>query len=135
MPAMPMARPTSDSFRAGASLVPSPVTATMSPRFFSSCTNVNLSWGELRASTCSATPLSQPHTEIPIVPGVITISYLCLYVSVVCSNKQSWKERALLICVEAALKLPLPEDIRILIQPLCGGQGVARHAARCISAF
>ena len=52
MPAMPIARPTSDSFKAGASFVPSPVTATMSPRFFSSCTSVNLSWGELRASTC-----------------------------------------------------------------------------------
>ena len=50
---MPMARPTSDSLSAGASLVPSPVTATMSPRFFSICTSVNLSCGLLRASTCA----------------------------------------------------------------------------------
>ena len=53
VPAMPMARPTSDSLRAGASLVPSPVTATTSPCFFNSFTKSNLSFGELRASTYS----------------------------------------------------------------------------------
>lgn len=52
-PAMPMARPTSDSLSAGASLVPSPVTATISPSFFSSFTSTYLSCGELRASTCA----------------------------------------------------------------------------------
>ena len=52
-PAMPMARPTSDSLSAGASLVPSPVTATIWPSSFSSCTSSYLSLGELRASTCA----------------------------------------------------------------------------------
>jgi hypothetical protein len=52
VPAMPMARPTSLSFRAGASLVPSPVTATTSPPSFSSLTSVSLSSGEERARTC-----------------------------------------------------------------------------------
>mmetsp|Transcript_4769 Transcript_4769/g.13710 ORF Transcript_4769/g.13710 Transcript_4769/m.13710 type:complete len:201 (+) Transcript_4769:2414-3016(+) len=51
VPAIPMARPTSDSFRAGASLVPSPVTATTSPISFSRCTSLNLSAGLLRART------------------------------------------------------------------------------------
>jgi hypothetical protein len=50
---MPMARPTSLSLSAGASLVPSPVTATTSPSFFSVCTSTYLSRGEERASTCS----------------------------------------------------------------------------------
>jgi hypothetical protein len=51
-PAMPMARPTSDSLRAGASLVPSPVTATTSPCLLSSDTSTSLSSGEERARTC-----------------------------------------------------------------------------------
>jgi len=51
VPAMPMARPTSDSFRAGASLVPSPVTATISPMPFSVRTRTSLSAGEERART------------------------------------------------------------------------------------
>ena len=46
-----MARPTSLSLSAGASLVPSPVTATTSPCCFSSDTSVSLSSGEERAST------------------------------------------------------------------------------------
>ena len=50
-PAMPMARPTSDSRSAGASFVPSPVTATTSPSSFSSLTRVSLSSGDERAST------------------------------------------------------------------------------------
>lgn len=54
-PAMPIARPTSDSFSAGASLVPSPVTATTSPILFSVCTSRYLSCGDDRASTCSGT--------------------------------------------------------------------------------
>ena len=52
-PAMPMARPTSDSLSAGASLVPSPVTATTSPSRFSVCTKMYLSRGLERASTCT----------------------------------------------------------------------------------
>mmetsp|Transcript_27870 Transcript_27870/g.61129 ORF Transcript_27870/g.61129 Transcript_27870/m.61129 type:complete len:322 (-) Transcript_27870:1572-2537(-) len=53
VPAMPMARPTSLSLRAGASLVPSPVTATTSPCCFSMLTRVSLSSGEERARTLS----------------------------------------------------------------------------------
>mmetsp|Transcript_120992 Transcript_120992/g.210475 ORF Transcript_120992/g.210475 Transcript_120992/m.210475 type:complete len:256 (+) Transcript_120992:2026-2793(+) len=48
-----MANPTSDSFRAGASFVPSPVTATMSPRFIRQATSTSLSVGLLRARTRS----------------------------------------------------------------------------------
>lgn len=50
-----MARPTSDSLSAGASLVPSPVTATTSPSSRSMLTSVCLSVGEDRASTCTRT--------------------------------------------------------------------------------
>mmetsp|Transcript_67068 Transcript_67068/g.112530 ORF Transcript_67068/g.112530 Transcript_67068/m.112530 type:complete len:442 (+) Transcript_67068:901-2226(+) len=48
-----IAKPTSAIFRAGASLVPSPVTATMSPSCIRQATSTNLSVGLLRASTRS----------------------------------------------------------------------------------
>ena len=53
VPAMPIARPMSASCSAGASLVPSPVTATISPISRSSDTSVCLSVGLLRAITRS----------------------------------------------------------------------------------
>mmetsp|Transcript_8941 Transcript_8941/g.29392 ORF Transcript_8941/g.29392 Transcript_8941/m.29392 type:complete len:331 (-) Transcript_8941:2057-3049(-) len=53
VPERPIERPTSDSERAGASFVPSPVTATTSPRFLSARTSSYLSCGVERASTCS----------------------------------------------------------------------------------
>mmetsp|Transcript_4290 Transcript_4290/g.13726 ORF Transcript_4290/g.13726 Transcript_4290/m.13726 type:complete len:386 (-) Transcript_4290:3342-4499(-) len=59
VPAIPMANPTSASLRAGASLVPSPVTATTSPISCSAPTRVCLSLGCERASTCSWTTLSR----------------------------------------------------------------------------
>mmetsp|Transcript_27257 Transcript_27257/g.64984 ORF Transcript_27257/g.64984 Transcript_27257/m.64984 type:complete len:264 (-) Transcript_27257:1905-2696(-) len=51
VPAMPMERPTSASLRAGASLVPSPVTATTSPISLRRFTSVSLSCGLHRAIT------------------------------------------------------------------------------------
>jgi hypothetical protein len=51
VPAMPIAKPTSLSLSAGASFVPSPVTATTSPWCFSRLTSVSLSSGDERAST------------------------------------------------------------------------------------
>mmetsp|Transcript_18343 Transcript_18343/g.31391 ORF Transcript_18343/g.31391 Transcript_18343/m.31391 type:complete len:321 (+) Transcript_18343:849-1811(+) len=51
VPAMPMARPTSEALSAAASFVPSPVTATTSPRERSALTSVRLSSGEDRANT------------------------------------------------------------------------------------
>ncbi|KAH3664530.1 hypothetical protein OGATHE_003345 [Ogataea polymorpha] len=53
VPAIPMEKPTSASFNAGASLVPSPVTATTSPCFLKVSTNIRLSSGLDRASTQS----------------------------------------------------------------------------------
>mmetsp|Transcript_18681 Transcript_18681/g.30696 ORF Transcript_18681/g.30696 Transcript_18681/m.30696 type:complete len:341 (+) Transcript_18681:1074-2096(+) len=53
VPEMFIASPTSASFKAGASFVPSPVTATTSPRTRSLLTSVCLSVGEARARTCS----------------------------------------------------------------------------------
>lgn len=44
----PIDRPTSATFRAGASFVPSPVAATTSPRFWRSRTNRSLSFGRAR---------------------------------------------------------------------------------------
>mmetsp|Transcript_55282 Transcript_55282/g.115653 ORF Transcript_55282/g.115653 Transcript_55282/m.115653 type:complete len:201 (+) Transcript_55282:275-877(+) len=52
VPVIPMDRPTSASFKAGASLVPSPVTATTSPISLRRRTMVSLSWGLHRAMTC-----------------------------------------------------------------------------------
>mmetsp|Transcript_11196 Transcript_11196/g.46999 ORF Transcript_11196/g.46999 Transcript_11196/m.46999 type:complete len:661 (-) Transcript_11196:570-2552(-) len=51
VPAMPSANPTSASFSAGASFVPSPVTDTTSPRDFCRLHSVSLSAGDERAST------------------------------------------------------------------------------------
>ena len=51
VPAMPRANPTSASLSAGASLVPSPVTATTSPSFLCKLHRTNLSDGEERART------------------------------------------------------------------------------------
>mmetsp|Transcript_15488 Transcript_15488/g.60611 ORF Transcript_15488/g.60611 Transcript_15488/m.60611 type:complete len:321 (-) Transcript_15488:1483-2445(-) len=51
VPAMPSAKPTSASLSAGASLVPSPVTETTSPRDFCRLHSMSLSAGEERAST------------------------------------------------------------------------------------
>jgi hypothetical protein len=45
VPAIPIAKPTSAFLRAGASLVPSPVTATTYPLYFKPVTNAYLSSG------------------------------------------------------------------------------------------
>jgi len=51
VPAIPMARPTSAFLSAGASFVPSPVTATTAPVFWRACTRRSLSRGSARAIT------------------------------------------------------------------------------------
>ena len=51
VPAIPMANPTSAFFKAGASFVPSPVTATTFPRYFRPVTNAYLSYGRDLANT------------------------------------------------------------------------------------
>ena len=51
VPAIPIAKPTSAFLRAGASLVPSPVTATTCPNYFNPVTNKYLSSGLDLAST------------------------------------------------------------------------------------
>ncbi|KAH3666253.1 hypothetical protein OGAPHI_004442 [Ogataea philodendri] len=53
VPAIPMEKPTSANFRAGASLVPSPVTATTSLRCLKVSTKIRLSSGLERAKTHS----------------------------------------------------------------------------------
>ena len=45
VPAIPIAKPTSAFFKAGASLVPSPVAATTSPLSFNPVTKAYLSYG------------------------------------------------------------------------------------------
>uniref|UniRef100_A0A2P2MNK1 Calcium-transporting ATPase n=1 Tax=Rhizophora mucronata TaxID=61149 RepID=A0A2P2MNK1_RHIMU len=51
VPCMPIERPMSASCNAGASFVPSPVTATTCPFFFKACTSRSLSLGEDRPIT------------------------------------------------------------------------------------
>jgi len=51
VPAIPIANPTSATFKAGASFVPSPVTATTCPFSIRPSTNAYLSCGLLLAST------------------------------------------------------------------------------------
>merc|ERR1711953_1440655 len=52
-PAIPMATPMSAFFRAGESLTPSPVTATMAPIRWQPSTMINFCWGEVLANTIS----------------------------------------------------------------------------------
>ena len=59
VPAMFIEKPTSAAFRAGASLVPSPVTATVSPISLRRRTRTRLSSGEERARTCSLGMISR----------------------------------------------------------------------------
>lgn len=51
VPVIPIANPTSAFLRAGASLVPSPVTATTSPNYFNPVTSKYLSSGQDLAKT------------------------------------------------------------------------------------
>ncbi|KAK5633688.1 hypothetical protein RRF57_009401 [Xylaria bambusicola] len=51
VPQTPIEKPTSAVFKAGASFVPSPVTATVSPRALSFATKMRLSSGDERART------------------------------------------------------------------------------------
>ena len=51
VPAIPIENPTSANFNAGASLVPSPVTATTSPAFLNVSTSIRLSSGDDLAKT------------------------------------------------------------------------------------
>lgn len=53
VPLTPMAKPTSARFKASASFVPSPVTATMSPHSLKPATRRYLWWGHDQASTLS----------------------------------------------------------------------------------
>ena len=57
VPVLPIAMPTSALFSAGASLVPSPVTATTSPERFSARTSLSLSSGRARAMIFSLRPI------------------------------------------------------------------------------
>ena len=52
VPLRPIEKPTSAAFSAGPSFVPSPVTATVSPRVLRCWTRMRLSSGEERARTC-----------------------------------------------------------------------------------
>ena len=54
VPAIPIAKPISAFFKAGASFVPSPVTATTFLSYFSPVTNINLCSGVLLASTTNS---------------------------------------------------------------------------------
>lgn len=66
VPAIPMAKPTSAFLRAGASFVPSPVTATTSPNYLSPVTNVNLSSGLDLAKTCRLSATFLKFARFPI---------------------------------------------------------------------
>lgn len=54
VPAIPMAKPISAFFKAGASFVPSPVTATTFFNYFNPVTKINLCSGVLLASTTNS---------------------------------------------------------------------------------
>mmetsp|Transcript_10974 Transcript_10974/g.26519 ORF Transcript_10974/g.26519 Transcript_10974/m.26519 type:complete len:210 (-) Transcript_10974:1274-1903(-) len=85
-PAIPMATPILAFFKAGESLTPSPVTATILPRRWQFSTIINFCWGEVRANTicsCASTRFQSsssrsliwdPGTTIALMPERSTCS-------------------------------------------------------------
>lgn len=75
VPAMPIANPTSAFFRAGASLVPSPVTATTSPLSFNPTTKAYLSYGLDLASTNNLSLILSNSSPLAMVSILNYISF------------------------------------------------------------
>jgi hypothetical protein len=76
VPAIPMANPTSAFLRAGASLVPSPVTATTSPLYLSPVTRAYLSYGLDLAKTNNLSLILSNYSPFAIVS---TLNYFSFY--------------------------------------------------------
>lgn len=79
MPAIPIANPTSAFFNAGASFVPSPVTATTSPRSLNPVTSAYLSYGLLRAKTSNLSLILSKASAFNIVSTLTSfpVYYAC----------------------------------------------------------
>lgn len=73
---MPIAKPTSAFLRAGASLVPSPVTATTYPLYFNPVTNAYLSYGLDLANTSNLSLILSNYSPLAIVS---TLNYFLSY--------------------------------------------------------
>lgn len=76
VPAIPIAKPTSAFLRAGASFVPSPVTATTYPLYLSPVTKAYLSYGRDRAKTKSLSLILSNYYPLAIVS---TLNYFYCY--------------------------------------------------------
>ena len=72
VPYMPIANPISAFFNAGASFVPSPVTATTLSNYFNPVTNINLSSGLDLASTLSSLATNLKFSRSPTT-GFVTL--------------------------------------------------------------
>ena len=71
VPVIPIANPTSAFFKAGASLVPSPVTATTLPLYLSPVTRAYLSSGLDLAKTSNLSLILSNSSALPIVSTLI----------------------------------------------------------------
>ena len=67
VPRPPMATPTCAARNAGASLTPSPVIVTMSPRVFSACTMRSFCSGAMRAQTLTVAMRSRSASSFSVV--------------------------------------------------------------------
>lgn len=86
VPVIPIAKPTSAFFNAGASFVPSPVTATTSPLYFNPVTKAYLSSGLDLAKTISLSLILSNYSPLAIVS---TLSYFSNYSAYLIVRAQS----------------------------------------------
>lgn len=87
VPAMPMAKPTSAFFNAGASFVPSPVTATTSPLYFRPVTSAYLSSGLDLANTSSLSLILSNSYAFAIVSTLNSFSVSSAYLNVLAQSQ------------------------------------------------
>jgi len=81
-----MAKPTSAFFKAGASLVPSPVTATTYPLYLSPVTSAYLSSGLDRAKTRSLSFILSNYSPLAIVSTLSYFSFSSAYLMVLAQS-------------------------------------------------
>ena len=87
VPAIPIANPTSAFFKAGASLVPSPVTATTSPLYLSPVTKAYLSSGLDLAKTRSLSLILSNSSPLAIVSTLNYFYFSSAYLTVLAQSQ------------------------------------------------
>lgn len=87
VPAIPIANPTSAFFKAGASFVPSPVTATTSPLYFNPVTRAYLSSGLDLARTNNLSLILSNASPFAIVSTLSSVYFYSAYFAVLAHSQ------------------------------------------------